>query len=187
MEDFIAGRYETGNISSEIPVVRRMNSTISSVSWYNVYPRMKNISTNENIQTSMIWGSLFDETLEWIIETGDKARVEVSTDSTSWGNYSNSTFKYYNSNGALTQTRNYGSGSSYRLPTGSTERNSANNVYDLCGNVCDWTLEVDGSYNRYLRGGYSNGYGTSYPAQYRVSSSPYSSGSIGFRAYFYIK
>ena len=150
---FYIGRYETGNLSRNtagtIPVVRRMNSTISNYSWYEMYPKMRNMSTNPNIQTSMIWGSLFDETLEWIIETGDKARVEVSTDSTSWGNYNNSTLKYYNNNGGLTQTK---SGYSI-LPTGSTERNSANNVYDLCGNVWDWTLEGDGSTRRYYRGG----------------------------------
>ena len=137
-------------------------------------------------KTSLIWGSLFDETMEWIIETGDKARVEVSTDSTSWGTYYNSAFKYYNSNGELTQTRNMNS--SAQIPTGSTERNSANNVYDLCGNVCDGTLEGNGSNYRYLRGGYYYSYGASSTAQYRSYYNPYGNfESYGFRVYFYIK
>ena len=183
---FYIGRYETGAISSNTPVVRRMNTTLDSQTWYTMYPKMRNMSENNNIQTSMIWGSLFDETLEWIIGTGDKARVELSTDSTSWGNYNNSTFKYYNSAGALTNTRNR---NAYTIiPSGSTERNSANNIYDLCGNVMDWTLEGNGSNFRYYRGGNYLSYGYNHPAHYRYNYNPYySSNGVGFRSYLYVK
>ena len=72
------------------------------------------------------------------------------TNSTSWRNYNNSTFEYRNTNGNIViKNRNYYT----TIPAGSTEYTKANNIYDLAGNVMDWTLEGNGSYGRYLRGG----------------------------------
>ena len=165
---FYIGRYETGNISSATPVVRRLNTTISNQTWYRMYNRMKNISNNENIQTSMIWGCLWDETLQWLIETGEKTQAEIALDSTSWGNYTNISFTYTNTSGTTATKATGGT----RIPTGSTERNKANNIYDMAGNVYDWTLEGDGSYYcRFSRGGSYVNHGAGYPAHYR---SPYS-------------
>ena len=47
---FYIGRYEIGNVTSVIPVVKRINSTISNISWYEMYPKIRNISTNTNKQ-----------------------------------------------------------------------------------------------------------------------------------------
>ena len=55
---------------------RRMNSTINMASWYEMYPKMGNMSSNENIQISMIWGSLFDEKLE--IQGNKKENLHIS-------------------------------------------------------------------------------------------------------------
>ena len=160
-----------------------MNTTISNQSWYAMYPRMKNISTNENVETSMIWGCLWDETLQWLIDTESKTQAEVGSDSSSWGNYSGTTFEYTNTSGG-TSTK---SGST-RIPTGSTERNKANNIYDMAGNVLDWTLEGDGSDYRYYRGGYCSSSGTGSPVRDRSSSSPGSSSSgRSFRLHLCVK
>ena len=182
---FFIGRYETGNISSATPVVRRMNTTISNQTWYAMYPRMKNISSNTNIQTSMIWGSLWDETLQWLIDTGAKTYADM-TNSTSWGNYYNSTFTYKTNTSGSTATKN--TNRSTRIPAGSSEYTKANNIYDLAGNVWDWTLEGHGSVNRCFRGGSYYDNGTSGPAQYRFNYYPDgSNGSYGFRSYLYVK
>lgn len=165
---FYIGRYETGNISSATPVVRRLNTTISNQTWYRMYNRMKNISNNENIQTSMIWGCLWDETLQWLIETGEKTQAEIALDSTSWGNYTNISFTYTNTSGTTATKATGGT----RIPTGSTERNKANNIYDMAGNVYDWTLEGYGSSFRCYRGGYCNLSGAGCPAHYRDVNFP---------------
>ena len=182
---FYIGRYETGNLSADEPVVQRMNTSISSQNWYTEYKKIKRMSTDVNVSTSMIWGCLWDETLQWLVDSGAKTYAEMK-DSTSWGNYNNSTFEYKTNISGSTSTKNASSGT--RIPSGSTEYSKANNIYDMAGNVWDWTLEGYGSSTRSYRGG-SFGYnGSAFPASYRVGYYPYgSNGSIGFRAYFYIK
>ena len=162
---FYIGRYETGNINKETPVVQKGKTNISSQTWYNMYKRCKNIKgTNTNVVTGMIWGNQWDRTLMWLIETGNKTKEQIADDSTSWGNYSNATFEYVNSSGSTT-TKN--ENSITRIPTGSTEYTNANNIYDLAGNVREWTMEAYGTSHRVFMGGVCTGTGTGYPADYR--------------------
>ena len=182
---FYIGRYETGNINQDTPVIQKGNTNISSQTWYNMYKRCKNIKgANTNVETGMIWGNQWDRTLMWLIETGSKTKEQIADDSTSWGNYYNATFEYVNSSGS-TATKN--EGSSTRIPTGSAEYTKANNIYDLVGNVRDWTMEANSTYFRVSRGGYYNNNG-GLPADLRYSYSPaYSSYYYGCRSALYIK
>ena len=167
---FYIGRYETGNINQDTPVIQKGNTNISSQTWYNMYKRCKNIKgENTNVETGMIWGNQWDRTLMWLIETGNKTKEQIADDSTSWGNYYNATFEYVNSSGSTT-TKNENSGT--RIPTGSTEYTKANNIYDLAGNVWDWTMEASSTLSRVFRGGYYSNNGTNIPAVYRSSSIP---------------
>ena len=167
---FYIGRYETGNINQDTPVIQKGNTNISSKTWYNMYKRCKNIKgANTNVVTGMIWGNQWDRTLMWLIETGSKTKEEIADDSTSWGNYSNATFEYVNSSGS-TATKN--ENSSTRIPTGSTEYTKANNIYDLAGNVYDWTMEAYGTYYRVYRGGSYLINGDSRPADSRYYGYP---------------
>ena len=91
---FYIGRYETGNINQDTPVIQKGNTNISSQTWYNMYKRCKNIrGANTNVETGMIWGNQWDRTLMWLIETGSKTKEQIADDSTSWGNYNNATFE----------------------------------------------------------------------------------------------
>ena len=183
---FYIGRYETGNINQDTPVIQKGNTNISSQTWYNMYKRCKNIKgANTNVETGMIWGNQWDRTLMWLIETGSKTKEQIADDSTSWGNYYNATFEYVNSSGS-TATKN--EGSSTRIPTGSAEYTKANNIYDLAGNVRDWTMEAYSTSYRVYRGGYYNYDGDYYPADVRSSNLPTNSGNIyGCRSALYIK
>ena len=183
---FYIGRYETGNINQETPVVQKGNTNISRQTWYNMYKRCKNIrGDNTNVVTGMIWGNQWDRTLMWLIETGSKTKEQIADDSTSWGNYNNATFEYVNSSGS-TVTKNENSGT--KIPTGNTEYTKANNIYDLAGNVYDWTMEAHSAYHRVFRGGSCSYNGGNYPAVSRYSDSPtFSSNNYGCRSALYIK
>ena len=191
---FYIGRYETGDLSKEQVVVQKGNTDIHSRSWYAMYEKCKTLSdNNNNIETGMIWGNQWDRTLMWLMEcnakdeTTGKSKEEVISDSTSWGNYYNATFQYTNSSG-VTATKY--ENSSTRIPTGSTEYTKANNIYDLAGNVADWTMEADSTYFRVMRGGNSYyGDGDDIPAVYRNGSGPSVGDGIyfGFRAALYVK
>ena len=149
---FYIGRYETGNINQNKPVVVKNNTNISNVPWYKMYTRCRNLRGTNPVHTGLIWGIQWDETLKWLVDSGEKTNGEI-VDSTSWGNYSNSTVDGHGS----------------KNPTGYREQWKANNIYDLAGNVYDWTMESNGSGSRYTRGGYYNGNGSNNPAQDRGS------------------
>ena len=174
---FYIGRYETGDLNQEVAVVQKGNTNIASQTWYAMYEKCKTLNdNNNNIETGMIWGNQFDRTLIWLMEcnaenpeTG-KSKEEVISDSTSWGNYYNATFQYTNSSG-VTATKN--ENSSTRIPTGSTEYTKANNIYDLAGNVFDWTMEAVLTSYRVMRGGCYDS--RSSTARYRNDDFPYNS------------
>ena len=190
---FYIGRYETGDLNQEVAVVQKGNTNIASQTWYAMYEKCKTLSdNNNNIETGMIWGNQWDRTLMWLMEcnakdeTTGKSKEEVISDSTSWGNYYNATFQYTNSSG-VTATKNENSNT--RIPTGSSDYTKANNIYDLAGNVCEWTMEADStSSSRCLRGGNLSNYGDDIPASYRGSYDPsHSDYGYGCRAALYIK
>ena len=144
---FYIGRYETGDLGKDVAVVRRMNTDINYQTWYTMYEKCKKLKgSNKNVQTGMIWGNQYDRTLMWLIESGNKTKEQVIEDSKDWGNYENTTLEYEDSSGSIvTKT------TPTRIPTGSSEFTKANNIYDLSGNVYDWTLEASSNSNRISR------------------------------------
>ena len=157
---FYIGRYETGDLNQEFAVVRKGNTNIASQRWYTMYKKCKKLKgANKQVETGMIWGSQWDRTLMWLVESKSKSIAEICDDSTSWGNYRN----------------NSEPGAGSRRPTGYSETWKANNIYDLAGNVWDWTLEVSNTLSRAARGGSYSFYGYYGPASDRNDYSPLSS------------
>ena len=184
---YYIGRYETGDLSQATPVVKRINTDIGSQTWYTMWKKARKL-TGTSAGVQMIWGIQWDETLKWLIDTGEKTYAEIASDSTSWGNYWNNSFTYYTNTSKSTATK--AADRSTRIPSGAYEGANANNVFDLAGNVSDWTLESSGSgvgSSRRLRGGnYNNGSGGS--AAVRGSSDPdFSYDSYGLRCSLFIK
>ena len=161
---FYIGRYETGDLNKEQAVVVKGNTNISSQNWYTMYKKCKELEESNTVRTGMIWGNQFDRTLMWLIESKNKTKEQIADDSTSWGNYYDATFEYTNSSGS-TVTKNEGSG--VIIPSGSSEYTKANNIYDLAGNVYDWTMEAYTIAYRVYRGGSYDGNGYHNPASYR--------------------
>ena len=72
--------------------------------------------------------------------------------------------------------------------TGSNADYAVKNIYDLGGNVDEWTMEAYDTYYRVLRGGGYNGAGSNYPASVREGSYYPSDnfGDLGFRPALYL-
>ena len=168
---FYIGRYETGNLSQTKAVVQKNNTDIGSQTWYTMYKICKTIKANDNVATSMLWGCQWDATLRWM-QTSTKAEVaSFPTNSTGKGNYS----------GTQGSTNKV-------IPTGSNSSYSVNNIYDMAGNVWDWTIEAYGTSSRVIRGGFYYDTATVDPASFRFSYGPANSDSYyGCRSTLYIK
>ncbi len=131
---FYIGRYETGDLSKDKVVSKKGNEDISNQTWYTMYGKQKKYATQLSgikIKSNMIYGSQWDATMRWFAKSKDN---NVSTYPVNAQNGVNANF----------------SGS--RKSTGSV--GSVNNIYDMAGNVYDWTVELHSSNNRVLHGYY---------------------------------
>ena len=179
---FYIGRYETGNISRTAvkePKVVKGQSTMPFATWYYIYASTRLLNANSNVKTTMIWGSMWDRTLIWIAETNEESQGKNGksypeiVNSVSWGNYATSV-----------------GGTGARQNSGYSEAWKANNIYDLAGNACDWTIEANGTDYRMLRGGdYRSDTTTGFSAAHRYNYKPndyYMNLAFGSRASLYI-
>ncbi len=183
---FYIGRYETGNLSKEKFVIKKGNIDLDYQTWYTMYKKCKNIGKeNTNAETGMIWGSQWDRTLTWLVESKNKTKYQL-INSTNWGNYKDSTFEFFDENG---NKKIKDKGKTTKIPTGNSEYTKSNNIYDLAGNARDWTMECYYDLGRYSRS-YSWGYNCSSGASYRYgdnTSSASGTSGLGCRAMLYIK
>ena len=109
-------------------------------------------------KSHLLTGAAWDRTLDWINNTNNKTLSQINGDSKSWGNYSDSPFEGH---GSLAKTAAF-------------ENNTkANNIYDLAGNVEEWTSEnytADSSRPCVYRGGSYLSTGSGFPASDRRST-----------------
>ena len=147
---FWVGRYETSHMVSDnnqdstnqITVVKGTTEGINNANWYRMYAQQKSYSnlalTNSaSITSSMIWGSQWDQIMIWM--RGIR-------------NESQNSYYVINAVGM----GNYGTGdddtnTSAPVATGNREAYNVKNIYDLAGNVYDWSLEAIVTSYRVLR------------------------------------
>ena len=226
---FYVGRYEAGidtttgtnrtSIESQVDGKYPVPTT-APVTKADAYPytyvtrtQAQNLASNVNSGTktsSLMFGVQWDLVLAFMHNKGNIADSTLTTNSTTIGNYSDSTFqlsqtgKYATmSDGRLSSTWNptttstpnfvdtsrnkiaqSTTGNGILVTTGTSEKNKVMNIYDIAGNVWEWTLEKtsDTDYPCAARGGQFNFTGSLYPAAFRNDHrTDHSDNDFGFR------
>ena len=145
---YYVGRYETSNLTAEpgeaINVVAGTNSGISDINWYYMYAQQKvyaeNKSLGNKVKSSMMLGTCHDQMLEFVNVAG---KYDVTTAGNVGHTLSKFTTKPYLT-GGVGYNENY---SGYETEP---YKDLSKNIYDLEGNVCEWTTEaLDTSYRVY--------------------------------------
>lgn len=155
------------------------------------------MSPNSNQTSSLLFGIQWDLTCKFLEENSELTYANIATDSTNWGNYSNSSIKLtkgkYNtskfSDNEWLEIIPSVKTSTMLLTTGASEETRKMNIYDFAGNEWEWTLEYaksDVNYPCNDRGGYRNSFGYSAPAAYRLNRTKIlKDHSIAFRIALY--
>jgi len=127
-----------------------------------------------SVVSTLCYGVQWDAVMNFVSDTTHNIK-----DSRSWGNYNNSTGAAATNSGI----------SNMNYTTGRNEAWKAKNIYDIAGNVSEWTMESYSSSRRFDRGGACLYSGADTPVSDRVSVlSPTDVSSIlGFRATLYIQ
>ena len=224
---FYVGRYEAGIGTNRTSIEAQVNGkypvpTTAPVTKADAYPytyvtrtQAQNLASNLKSGTktsSLMFGVQWDLVLAFMHNKGNIEDSTLTSNSTTIGNYYNSTFDLnrgkYAQCGQLGNTwKNFDSAldsivvsnettgkmkkteqNSYKngilLTTGGTEQSKVMNIYDIAGNVYEWTLEkTPNTYEPCVtRGGLFNDTGSYRPAaEHGGSSSGHSFYSIGFR------
>ena len=129
---FYIGRYELSEAG-----VQKNQPTLTNTNWYNLYKKCKSLNASDKVETRMIWGCQWDVTMNWLISSGAKTSDEVNKDSSSWGNYKETSVKADDGTTEIKANK-----TSSVLNTGITTFTRANNIYDLAGNCWEWTQEA---------------------------------------------
>lgn len=205
---FWVSQYEIGtetkreSSSSELttPVSKRDMYPYNYVSYGQAKDQAEKMAGETGRTSSLLYGIQWDLMLKFIETNGSKTKDEIKVNSTGWGNYVDSDFylyrgKYYNTAwNEVTTSHKKGNETSELLTTGATIRNSTLNIYDIAGNVTEWTHEKSSTTpysSACLRGGYYqiNGKESTHPfPAYSHSSAPNSGVAMmafGFRVTIY--
>ena len=180
---FYIGRYEAGIPEGEtstsnktgIPVSKKYATVWTNINYTNAKASAESMINNEYVQTGLLTGKAWDTTCHWIKDSLRSINASANlTDSRYYGNYKNSLVPANENSGT-------------KRTAGFSENWKTKNIYDLAGNVWEWTSEA---YNSLLisRGGSCSCGGSDYPVSYRnYIGASYIADSIGFRPRLYIK
>ena len=175
---FYIARYEagipTGDTSPSnktgVPVSKKDATVWTNIDYTNAKASAESMINNEYVQTGLLTGKAWDTTCHFIEDS-----VSSLTDSRTYGNYSNSV--------SPANVTGYGS----KQVSGFSDKWSVKNIYDLAGNVWEWTNELNSS-NCVDRGSKYGNSGDSWPVTYRSSCGVSDTTvSLGFRSRLYIK
>ena len=173
---FYIGRYEAGIPEGDtspsnkigIPVSKKDATVWTNINYTNAKASAENMISNEYVQTGLLTGKAWDTICHWI-----KSDDELK-DSRTYGNY-NDSLAPANENSGTKRT------------AGFNENWKVKNIYDLAGNVWEWTSEAYSSISISRGGSYDYG-GSDFPVSCRDrDSASGANGVTGFRLRLYIK
>ena len=140
---YYVGRYETSNLTTTkgtaIKVVAGTKTSISGIYWYYMYAQQKAYAANKGLEnkvkSSMMLGTCHDQMLEFVNVAGKYDVTKV---------------------GNALHNRNYSDGPWQTAGLDYTDKTQykdlSKNIYDLEGNVMEWTTEAYGTNLRVSRG-----------------------------------
>ena len=143
--------------------------------------------------STLCYGVQWDAAMKFVADS-----THSTSDSTSWGNYQNNawtitrtTASYSENDGEsytpITSSKERTSFESILLTTGASDTFKAKNIFDLAGNVYEWTMEANYSTSRVYRGGLYCYAGSDNPASIRDGiDQAYSGTRVGFRSALYL-
>ena len=181
---FYIGKYETGTEKArtsgssstapgETPVIKTNAYPYNYVTCSQAQTLASNMEHGDRT-TSLLFGVQWDLTLKYLEKKG-VSQADLKTNSTSWGNYkdnawniTNANLKYAPNGSGWTNATEKSKTSieSILLSTGADDSFSKMGIYDLAGNVFEWTLEYTSStiFPCATRGGCYDNSGSNDPA-----------------------
>ena len=200
---FYVGKYETGiedapktsgsssTAPTEVPVIKQNAYPYNYVTCSQAQKLASNMESGK-YTSSLMFGVQWDLILKYL-ETKGTAQKDLKEDSTNWGNYQNSLWNITNENSKYApdglkwtnETRGKKeSNSSILLSTGASDTFSKQGIYDIAGNVWEWTMEYTPNmkYPCAYRGGSYSGTGSNVTAtNHNDNNTTYYRANIGFR------
>ena len=207
---FYIGKYETGTETArtsgststapgETPVIKQNVYPYNYVTCSQAQTLASNMEHGDRT-TSLMFGVQWDLVMKYL-ETKGTNQADLKTDSTSWGNYRNNAWSITNENLKYAEYKNLSLrpwttateksktfSEQILLSTGADDSFSKMGIYDLAGNVFEWTLEYTSNTDNpcATRGGNYVSSGSNFSASYRNrGNTTFLDDSIGFRLALY--